>query len=485
MNYTNGSATGNIKGGNHDGSSLTWTGITDAGTYTIVATDGNGCHNTMTGSAIVTVNPRLKIKGTFYYYNVSSDIPLTGQDITVKLYLSSDVNHTSQIGPDVTTDQYGYYEFPNLCSALDYDIVATSTHTTAGSVNTTDAAQVNSYGASSYLIQLVRFNAGDVGTSSQPSDLTINATDASRIQHHFVNGTAFDNTWTFWTKGPQINNTTSTLYYPSVTLTTAGDLTADMYGLCTGDFNRSFNPNAMKSASQTLDLIYSGERQVGSNQDFVLPLRIINPSTVGAVSLVLNFPADLMEVTDVLMNGIGGQLDWAVKGNELRIGWNSLDPLRFETADTLLTLKLKTTGAFTKGQSIRFALAPDPLNELADGSYAVISDAVLSAEVIDAAAVGVEEQTGGQKLALSNHPNPFNSYTIFEYTLPEDGMVTLMIRDPLGVTVKTPVNEKQPKGDHFLRFDTGSLPPGVYTGTLLLRSDRDEMLRTIKLVIYR
>jgi hypothetical protein len=315
--------------------------------------------------------------------------------------------------------------------------------------------------------------------------LYITSPDAQRIQHHFVNGLVFDNPWTFWKKGDLINSNGPGPSYSSVTLTTAGDLNANIYGLCTGDFNRSFNPGLSKPASTTLDLIWSGSRQVGSNQEFDLPLHMINPSVVGAVSLILNFPPEVVEVKDVVLNGAGGQLDWAVQGNELRIGWNTLDPLSFGAASTLLTLKLKTTGAFTEGKSIRLSLAPDPLNELADGGYDVISDAVLGIEGIYASAVGIEEPPAVNDLTLSNHPNPFSNFTIIQYTLPVDGKVTLGIRNSLGVTVKTPVNEKQDKGDHALKFETGSLPPGVYTCTLLLRSNSDELIRTIKLVIYR
>ncbi len=39
------------------GSALTWTGLTDAGTYTVQANHSNGCTQIMTGTSVITVNP--------------------------------------------------------------------------------------------------------------------------------------------------------------------------------------------------------------------------------------------------------------------------------------------------------------------------------------------------------------------------------------------------------------------------------------------
>jgi len=185
------------------------------------------------------------------------------------------------------------------------------------------------------------------------------------------------------------------------------------------------------------------------------------------------------------MNGTGGQLDWTVKGNELRIGWNSMTPLDQAAATTLLTLHLKTTASFTAGKSIRFTLAADPLNELADGSYNVIGDALLGVDVISYSPIGINELPGVNSLSLSNHPNPFNRLTTVTWTLPFAGNVTLEIRNLLGVVVKELVNEPETCGDHSLKYDAGNLEPGIYTATIRLSNDNDEIVKTIKLVSNR
>ena len=434
---------------------------------------------TSTSDAVkITVNALRKISGVFTYYNTANTL-LTGQDITVKLYKTSG----NQLMGTTTTNGSGYYQFLNLCPDS-YYITATSTHNPAGSVNTTDAAQVNSYGVAPYSIEKVRFQAGDVGTSGIPADLTINPTDAWRIQQNFVNGTAFDNTWTFWKTGDNINSATTTEWAPGVVLTAASDLTVNMYGLCTGDFNRSFNPNLSKEYSSTLDLINSGNLQVSNNQAFDLPIHIVNASNVGSVSLILNFPADLVDVQDVLINGAVGQLDWAVNGNELRIGWYSLTSLNLAANANLLTLKLKTKDAFTTGNSINFVLAANPLNELSDAQYDVIGNAVLSIDVVSST-VGIPVETGVNSLTLSNYPNPFYGSTIINYELPFDGKVTLEIYNNLGARVKALVSEKQLKGTHSFKLDDATLPAGIYMTTLSLKNENNEMVRTIKLINNR
>jgi hypothetical protein len=432
-----------------------------------------------------TINARKTISGTFYYHKSSGDVLLSGEDITVKIYESSDNGHTNSLATDVT-DENGYYEFTGLCPACDYDIVATSTHSVEGALNTTDAAQTNFWGPASYQIEKVRFHAGDVFDA----DLFIGGQDAGMIQNNYVFGTpAFDRPgWTFWRKGFSIfHNPTPaepeyTEYYPKVYLPVNTDVDADMYGLVTGDFNRSFNPDAVKSASSTLILVNTGSRSVASNQEFELPVRMVYPASVGAISLVLNFPVELVEARDIIMQDAGGILKWTVKGNEIRISWHSPVPLELGEGDQLLALRLKTTALFVNGQSIRLILASDPLNELADESYEVIGDALLSIETIEASAVGIDEPADGKCLVLNCHPNPSRNFTIFTYTLPFHGLVVLEVNDLLGNKVASLVNENQASGEHMIKFDTESLPNGVYIASIRVKAENNESFMTIKLI---
>ncbi len=436
----------------------------------------------------LTNNALQSISGLFHYYNLANTL-LTGTAITVNLYLTSDVDHLNLLGTTHPNGS-GFYEFTALCPGLSYDIVATSTASADGSINTTDAAQVNYWFVGSYPIEKVRFYAGDVVAGEYGYNNFINSTDALRIQRNFVFGDGFDRpSWTFWKSGTMISSNPDPIVngelFPSVTITAGSNTTANMYGLCTGDFNRSFNPISGKSESSTLELISSGTRQAGSNQAIELPIRLVNSGSIGAISMILDIPSDLVTVSDITVNGGGGQLDWSIKGNELRIGWQSMNPLELAAASTLLTLHLQTTDAFVKGSSVRLTLASSPLNELADDLYNVVDNAVLAADVLEAGALGTEEPAVVNKLTLSNFPNPFSSMTVIRYTLPGDGKVNLEIRDLVGKTVKVLVNETQAAGDHSFRFDAAGLSPGVYTATIRFSNNTDKQVGTIKMINNR
>ncbi|MCX6251959.1 MAG: T9SS type A sorting domain-containing protein [Bacteroidetes bacterium] len=254
----------------------------------------------------------------------------------------------------------------------------------------------------------------------------------------------------------------------------------DLLAQVTGDFNGSYVAGGSKDASAKVRLTYGQTKQVSPNREFDLPVYVVNPMKVGATSLILNFPANLVEVKNVIMDG--GLLDWNMNGNELRIGWHTLNPVSLNAHANLVTLHLKTTGDFKVGTSIRLSLASNDMNELADQFAKPIPDAILSVDVIEASPIGIPENLSASDLTLDNHPNPFSNETMFNYSLPFDGRVTLVIHNLLGETVRTLVNESQTQGDHTIRFDAGSMATGVYTATIKLDANSARLERTIKLI---
>ncbi len=63
---------------------------------------------------------------------------------------------------------------------------------------------------------------------------------------------------------------------------------------------------------------------------------------------------------------------------------------------------------------------------------------------------------------FQNFPNPFNSGTTIEYSIPSTQLVTIKIYDELGREVQTLVNEIQQKGMYNVFFDARRLATGVY-----------------------
>lgn len=61
-----------------------------------------------------------------------------------------------------------------------------------------------------------------------------------------------------------------------------------------------------------------------------------------------------------------------------------------------------------------------------------------------------------------NYPNPFNPVTEIEYSLPEQGFVTLKIFDLLGKEIATLVNEVKKAGKYSATFNGENLSSGMY-----------------------
>jgi hypothetical protein len=276
------------------------------------------------------------------------------------------------------------------------------------------------------------------------------------------------------------------MHFPQNYLRVNHDTIVNIWGLCIGDFNESFDPHLSqgKSLNPNVELINSGNQIVVDNQTFDLPVRVVNNYDVGAVSLILNFPANLVQIEDVVMNSTDNKISWNVNGSELRIGWFSAIPMNLNASDILFTLKLKTLNG-VDGSAINFTLSDDPSIELADGQYDVITPALLSMDAMNASATSVQEQSIATELSLNAYPNPFNGTTVLTYDVPFEGKVTLKIYNYLGECVKTLTDEDQTRGIHSLQLDGNTFAAGIYMATLKVNTDRNEEVRTIKIVNNR
>ena len=72
-----------------------------------------------------------------------------------------------------------------------------------------------------------------------------------------------------------------------------------------------------------------------------------------------------------------------------------------------------------------------------------------------------------------NKPNPFVSVSSVEYTLGEDGFVTITIYDILGNIVDTPVKTTQKKGNYIININSNKIGNGTYYYSLDVNGFRD------------
>ena len=328
----------------------------------------------------------------------------------------------------------------------------------------------------------MRFLAGDVDDNTNVTSI-----DAGRIQQYFVYGTAFDKaSWSYWFADTWVSENPQNLGALQVAVVDAPVSDVDLYGMVTGDFNTSYTlPNPLKAMAANVMLRYDNTYELGANMEASLPVRMVNPAEVSALSLVFQLPTDLMQVTDVTLNANTGQFDWAVVGNELRIGWNASAATYFAAGETLVTIHLTTSESFVQGEAIRLVVTPDPVNELADATLSTIPDAELGIDVLEANALGIGDPSLINSLALRSAPNPFGAYTYLSYTLPADGHVTFEISNIYGMKVTTLVDDLQTAGNYRLKLDAADLPAGVYMATIRLNGNDLDRVQTIKLILNR
>ena len=60
------------------------------------------------------------------------------------------------------------------------------------------------------------------------------------------------------------------------------------------------------------------------------------------------------------------------------------------------------------------------------------------------------------------YPNPFNPVTSFEYTIPEDGLVKIVVYDINGQMVVELVNQIKPAGYHSIKWNASQFSSGMY-----------------------
>jgi hypothetical protein len=406
----------------------------------------------------------------YYNYHNAFETPLN--NVSVKL-----MQGTTAIDSTIT-DANGYYFFPGICPGT-YDVISTTVKPVGG-INATDAVQANIWGVNPQPIERVQFIAGDVFVDGQ-----VDGADASFILEYFVtNGNPLvwpSYEWSFWPAYDIVTGQISVApgyVHPNPSIVVAGvPVVQNFYGLVTGDFNRSHTPNNAKSGS---NVVLSNLNSVGVSEDAMdLHVTTVNALDASALSLVMNYPADKVEVMNVTMGGNAVMFN-AING-ELRIGWNSLNPIMLNAGDILVTLTVKALPAFTSGEQVTFVLAADPMIEIAGADYQPLTSAHLNIAVLEST-IGVGIAPESSELGLSNYPNPFSHATTFTYSIPANGFVTMEIYDMVGKRVNVLINETKAAGTYTLNVSDAIPAAGIYMANLSVKTDEGVMTKSIRIV---
>ena len=420
-----------LHGTYHKDSIVVIDGVEDD-TYNFISIAEDNVGNTEpmkdTPDATTTIGyPRL-ISGTIKYQN-NANTPLNN----VLVYLKN--GNGTTVLDSLYTNQNGEFNF-GYKPKTTYQIEAYS-DLTWGGVNSTDALLVRRATIGLSTLNRLQTNAADVNNSK-----TISSLDALNIRKRMVGDiNSFQiNDWVF---------TKDTLVLAQ------NDVVHNKKALCAGDVNGSFSANFTKSTS--INLFNKGEIKVNRNQSIEIPFICENKIQPAAVTLLLNYPDNIIDV-EKISSSLPGFM-YSAKNGKIIIAWDSLKPFTFSKSDELFVMKFRAKREATEKDAISFKV--DDKSEFADENVEIINEVSLSfSNVIINPYLDYE--------LSPNYPNPFSKSTEIRYELPEDGFVSLKAYNILGQEVKTIVSSRQKAGSYSVRFDGSELSGGTYSYKIIV-----------------
>ncbi|MCX6270428.1 MAG: ice-binding family protein [Bacteroidetes bacterium] len=367
-----------------------------------------------------------------------------------------------------TTNNSGVYSFAAVPSGI-YTLDGSSNKTWGGG-NSTDALLIEKHFVGLSILNGIRLSAADVDNSDY-----VNSIDAMMVMKRFVgiiNSFPSGN----WLFNPH-----------SVTLSGNGIFTDNLKALCYGDVNGSYNPPV--KVKPTVFLEQNGSIAINLFEEFELPLLTTLDMTVGAISMVLNFPKDLVEVTDVagptghVNNGVSGdeKFLYTMNNGELRLSWYSIDPLTIMAHQPIISLKMKI---LPQSSQINAEFLESNLVFLMDGESEIVNENEVQLENVNLVLPKLILKSD-DFVQSYNYPNPFTNTTEIAYTLPWKSKVKLSVFNTLGVLVEVLADEQKEAGIYKDNFNTQQLHPGVYYYRLEVTGLRSEYTLVRKMIMSK
>jgi hypothetical protein len=250
-------------------------------------------------------------------------------------------------------------------------------------------------------------------------------------------------------------------------------------GLCVGDVNGSNLPGTGEKGSNKIVLNYNKIMTENSNQYFEIPIRVTSDLKLGAVSLIMKYPEELVSIINVqspLINGEnslvadGNNLVYNISGDELSIGWyDNTGAINAKNNDTLIIINVKTTKNFKPGGIIRFSIVNNPLCEIADESGNPVNNVILKTlEIRHSYNQNIEEIERVINNDLFIFPNPSETMVNIRYNIANDGLVKISLFNVLGEKVVDVVNKTGLKGTYNLELNLSTMQSGVYMCKMVL-----------------
>jgi hypothetical protein len=304
-----------------------------------------------------------------------------------------------------------------------------------GGVNATDALKILRHFAQLETLSGLKFIAADVNNNHN-----INSVDGLLIARRFVGLTNTFPTGDWYSESDTLEIGTT-------------QVTQNIRAICFGDADGSYIPGLKTSPS--LSLHTSGEINCDKGSVVQIPFTLNRYVNAGALSLVLYYPSDQMEIMDILMAGseTSDDLIYTHENGIIRMAWYSIKPISLDVGDPLFTLIVNINDR-PVSQNLDFVL--DGVSEISDSKAKVESDLQLIMPKL-------KDERRPEELTLNqNYPNPFINTTEISYYLPQDAIVVLKVFNSTGQEITELLNAPQTMGWHKLQFDGSSLAAGTY-----------------------
>jgi hypothetical protein len=368
------------------------------------------------------------VQGTFAYNDTK---PMGNREMNI-------ISENDSIMATAITNANGVYDFSNyqvsVYNTLDDDFGVD----VLAAVNATDALLAMRHFVHLDTLTDARLAVADVNLSG-----SVNGTDAMLILRRAVDGTFPSGDFYFYNPNG-ISFSGDTCHY-------------DLSFLCFGDVNGSYNP---QSRDNTMSLVQEGSIVTDSYQEFEIPVSLKTAVEMGALTLRIGYPAEYLDIEDVVLAATGESLLFTANNSELWTAWYDLNSLNLNENDGLVTIKVRANDLSLMDEPIFFTLSP--YSELADGTAQVIEDVVIAMPEIVTETMSLNDNATTDGVSLSVYPNPAKEVCCLSYQLLEAGRVTVTLYNILGVKVMDVADCRQEEGQHELQLATTNLAAGVY-----------------------
>lgn len=362
--------------------------------------------------------------GTVSYHNDGIRVL---PDVTVLLY-----DESGNLVATTITDEEGYYEFPDLPWGI-YTLTATC-DLPAGGVSVISALKVLQHLNGQQLLSPIQQLAADVNGDEQ-----ITASDFSTILvDHLVYGDEFPaGEWIFEIITFELDGTKNS------------DKEKGIGGTSAGDTGGAFEPQISNTPIPYFTSIENIEAL--HNEELRIAIKMNELTELTGMNLTISYPGHLIEVLGI--ESAISEFNYVIHPDRIILSAanSSVKSQTLRKGDEVITLRIRTSDSFSKGDIIAFDISED--SHFADANIEMISPKIT---------IPVISFKKEYSELMANYPNPFSIQTSISYRVADPSFVNLAVYGLDGKLIATLVNEFQAEGIYQIAYKNETLVPGAY-----------------------